>query len=298
MSDDNQNILKRKIAASGRDPGPMHLITDLPARMGTEASVAFTEFFGEKAQLAETEPACFAQLDEALTPHASKAGIYHFRFNGDEDFVLVLDIDTSMRAAGWSLSGSRDIPDPKPETVSAIDRRLAKRLAIRSAELMFEKADKSGLVKGGIELIASGNDPRRFEFSDDSQRVVCATFSIKTLDEEVLGTMRVFAAEKMTIAMREHYETTLVLAEQKWVQDLKKLALMSPIKMRADLAAEDITLGSLMGLAPGQVINLSMATIDEVTVTPALETESTLSMVGALGNRDGARALRIKSISY
>lgn len=296
--DENQNILKRKIAASGRDPGPVHLIADLPSRMGAEAAAAFTEYFGEKSQLAETEAAFFSRLDEALAPYASKAGIYHFRFNGDEDFVLVLDVDTSMRAAGWSLSGARDIPEPKPEAVSAIDRRLAKRLAIRSAEVMFENAEKCGLAKGGIELIASGSDPRRFDFIDEARRVVCATFSVKTLDDERLGTIRVFASEKILLAMREYYGTTMVLAEQKWVQDLKKLAAMSPVMMRADLAGEDITLGALMALKPGQVINLSAATIDEVTVTPSLPTQSKLSMAGALGNRDGARALRIKSITY
>lgn len=298
MGEENNTILKRKMAAAGRDPGPLHLIADLPERMGAETAAAFTEYYGEKAQLAETEPAWFSTLGAALSLHASKAGIYHFRFNGDQDFVLVLDIDTIMRAAGWSLSGSRDVPDPKPETISAIDRRLAKRLAIRCAEVMFEKSEKCGLVKGGVELIASGADPRRFDFTNDAQRVVCSTFGLKTLEEEPLGTVRVFVAERMTLAMQEYYETTVVLAQQKWVQDLQKLAAMSPVVMRADLAAEEITLGSLMALKPGEVVNLTMATIDEVAVRPAYPTQSKFNMSGALGNRDGARALRIKSISY
>lgn len=298
MGEDSKNIIKRKMAASGRDPGPLHLIADLPARMGAEAAGAFTEFYGEKCQLAETETAHFGNLDEVLADHAGKNGIYHFRYNVEKDFIIVLDIETSMRAAGWSLSGAKDMPDPMPDSVSAIDRRLAKKLAIRSAELIFSKADNTGVVRGGVELMASGNDPRRFDFTDDKQRVVCATYSIKTLDEEVLGAVRVIAGEKLTVAMREYYDKAVPLAEAKWKKDLMKLAGISLVELRADLTEEDITVGALMNLAPGQVINLSTATIDEITVYSALPTESKLIIDAALGNRDGARAIKIKSVAY
>lgn len=298
MGDDTSNILKRKMAASGRDPGPLHLIADLSRRMGTEAAAAFGEYYGEKCQLGETTAPHFSRLDEALAPHASKAGIYHFRFNAEMDFIVVLDIDTSMRAAGWSLANSRDLPDPKPESVSPIDRRLAKRLAIRSAETIFAKADKSGVAKGSVELIASGDEPRRFEFTDDKQRVVCVTFAIETLESEALGSVTVYAAERITLAMREYYETTVVEAEKKWKRDLRRLVAMSPIKLRADLTEQEVTLGLLMALKPGQVIDLTTATIDDISVYPAIKTASKLSLQGALGNRDGARALRISSVDY
>ncbi len=298
MGDNNTNILKRKMAASGRDPGPLHLIADLSKRMGAEAVAAFGEYYGEKCQLAETEAPVFSRLDEALAPHASKAAIYHFRFNAEKDFVVVLDIETSMRAAGWSLAGSRELPDPMPEAVSTIDRRLAKRLAIRSAEVMFAKADSSGLVKGSVELIASGDEPRRFDFTDDKQRIVAASFSIQTLEAEALGTVTVYAAERVTLAMREYYETSVPRAEKKWKSDLVKLAAMSPIGLRADLTEQDITLGQLMDLAPGQVINLTTATIDEISVYPRASCLSKLKLNGSLGNRDGARALKIKMIEY
>ena len=65
MGDDTSNILKRKMAASGRDPGPLHLIADLSRRMGTEAAAAFGEYYGEKCQLGETTAPHFARLDEA-----------------------------------------------------------------------------------------------------------------------------------------------------------------------------------------------------------------------------------------
>ncbi|MAW79518.1 MAG: hypothetical protein CMI63_04720 [Parvularcula sp.] len=291
-------IIKKKMAAAGKDPGPLHLIADLPGRMGAEAAASFTEFYDEKCQLAETEPAYFANLNEVLADYAGKSGIYHFRYNIDKDFIVVLDLETAMRAAGWSLGGSKELPDPLPESVSAIDRRLAKKLAVRSAELIFSNADKAGVARGGVELMASGDDPRRFDFTDDKQRVVCATYSVKTLDEEVLGTIRIIAPERVTVAMRDYYEKAVPLAEEKWKRDLMKLAAMSSVALRADLTEEDITLGMLMDLAPGQVIDLSTATIDEIKVYSALPTESKLSIDAALGNRDGARALRIKSVAY
>ncbi len=298
MSGENAKIIKKKMAASGKDPGPLHLIADLPQRMGAEAAGAFTEFYGEKCQLAETEAAYFANLDDQLGEYAGKAAIYHFRYNVEQDFIIVLDLETSMRAAGWSLAGARDLPEPMPESVSAIDRRLAKKLAIRSAELIFSKADNAGVVRGGVELMASGDDPRRFDFTDDKQRVVCATYSIKTLEEETLGTIRVIAPERLTVAMRDHYDKAVPLAQAKWKSDLLKLAAASPVALRADLTEEDITLGMLMNLAPGQVIDLTTATIDEITVYSALRTESKLLIGASLGNRDGARALRIKSVAY
>ncbi|GJL90583.1 FliM/FliN family flagellar motor C-terminal domain-containing protein [Hyphococcus sp.] len=298
MGDENSNILKRKMAASGRDPGPLHLIADLSARMGKEAAGAFGEYYGEKCQLGETQAPHFARLDEALAPHACKAGIYQFRIGADKDFIIVLDVETSMRAAGWSLAGSRDLPDPLPETVSPIDRRLAKRLAVRSAEMIFAKADNSGVIKGAAELIASGDEPRRFDFTDDKQRIVGATFSIQTLESEVLGSVTIYAAERITLAMREYYEKAVPAAEIKWKRDLRKLAAMSPTTLRADLAEQEITLGMLMGLQPGQVIDLTSASIDDVSVLPDAKCASGLKMTGSLGNRDGVRALRVKSIDY
>lgn len=296
MSENNQNIVKRKMAAAGRDPGPLHLIADLSRRIGTEAAGAFTEYFGERCQLAAAAAPSFAILSEALKPYASASAIYHFRHVSGLDLVLVFDIDTALRAAGWSLSATRELPDPKPQSVSAIDRRLAKRLAVRSAELMFERADKAGVVKGGVDLIASGDDPRRFDFTADTQKVVCADYSIQTLEAQPLGTVRVFAAERLTLAMRDYYEHAVPGAAQKWTRDLMKLAAMSPVMMRTSLAELDVPLGVLMDLKPGQVINLPSATIDEVKVRPLLETTSKLELAGALGNRDGVRALKIKSI--
>ena len=298
MSDDNKNIVKRKMAASGRDPGPLHLIADLSRRLGGEAAGAFTEYFGEKCQLAQSEEPIFASLGAALKPFASASAIYHFRHISGADFVLVLDVETALRAAGWSLSGTRELPEPKPEGVSAIDRRLAKRLAVRSAELIFEKADKTGVVKGGVELIASGEDPRRFDFTSDAQKVVCASYAIQTLEAEALGTVRIFAAEKLTLAMRDYYDKSVPAADEKWKRDLQKLAAVSPLTMRTSLTELDIPLGLLMNLSPGQIINLPAATIDEVTLRPVYETTSTLELAGALGNRDGMRALKIRSISY
>ncbi len=190
------------------------------------------------------------------------------------------------------------MPDPKPESVSAIDRRLAKRLAVRSAELIFDKSDNAGVVKGGVELIASGDDPRRFDFTDSEQKVVCVSYDIETIESEKLGTVRVFAAERLSLAMRDYYDVTVPQAEEKWKRDLRKLAATAPIAMRTSLAEQDIPLGMLMDLKPGQVINLAMATIDEVKIQPVLATTSRLRLVGALGNRDGARALKLQSIDY
>ena len=59
MGDDKSNILKRKMAASARDPGPVHLIADLPDRFSGEAARAFTEFYGEKSQMAPASTAVF-----------------------------------------------------------------------------------------------------------------------------------------------------------------------------------------------------------------------------------------------
>lgn len=298
MSDDKKSIVKRKIAASGRDPGPLHLIADLSRRMGAEAAGAFTEYFGEKCQPARAGEPSFAALSEALKPFASVSAIYHFRHISGQDFVLVLDAETALRAAGWSLSATKELPEPAPETVSAIDRRLAKRLAVRTAELIFERADKAGVVKGGVELIASGDDPRRFDFADAGQRVVCATYAIETLEAEALGQVRVFAAEKLSLAMRDYYERTIPEAEAKWRRDLMRLAAMAPVTMRTALTETDITLGALMSMKSGQVINLPAATIDEIRMRPVLETKSKFEMTGALGNRDGVRALKIGSISF
>ncbi len=298
MSDDNKSIVKRKIAASGRDPGPLHLIADLSRRMGAEAVGAFTEYFGEKCQLAQTGEATFAALSEALKPYASVSAIYHFRHISGQDVVLVLDAETALRAAGWSLSATKELSDPAPETVSAIDRRLAKRLAVRTADLIFERADRAGVVKGGVELIASGDDPRRFDFTDTGQKVVCANYAVETLEAEGLGQVRVFAAEKLTLAMRDYYEKTIPAAAEKWKRDLLRLAAMAPVAMRTTLTELDISLGALMGMKPGQVINLTAATIDDVRLRPVLETKSKLEMTGALGNRDGLRALKIRSIAF
>lgn len=298
MSENNQNIVKKKIAAAGRDPGPLDLIADLSRRLGTEAAGAFSEYFGERCQVAAAGEPSFAALSEALKPYADVSAIYHFRHVSGLDFVLVFDIDTSLRAAGWSLSAARELPDPKPPSVSAIDRRLAKRLAVRSAELIFEKADKAGVVKGGVDLIASGDDPRRFDFTADHQKVVCAEYSIQTLEAQALGTVRVFAAERLTLAMRDYYEKTIPEAAQKWTRDLMKLAALSPVMMRTSLTELDIPLGVLMALKPGQIVNLPAATIDEVKLRPVLETASKLELAGALGNRDGARALKVKSIGF
>ncbi len=298
MSDDKNSIIKKKMAMAGRDPGPLHLIADLSARMGGAAVGAFTEYFGEKCQPGPAETASFAALGDALAPFASTSAIYHFRHITGGDFVIVLDTDTSLRAAGWSLSGTRELPEPKPETVSAIDRRLAKRLAIRTAEQIFEKSDKAGVVKGGVELIASGDDPRRFDFTAADQKVVCVQYGVETLEAESLGAIRIFAAEPLTVAMRDYYDKTIPLAAQQWKRDLMMLAALSPVEMRTALAEQDITLGQLMNLQPGQVIDLAMASIDEVKVRPVLQTESKLELTGALGNRDGARALKINAIGF
>ena len=80
--------------------------------------------------------------------------------------------------------------------------------------------------------------------------------------------------------------------------DLMRLAAMAPVTMRTALTETDITLGALMSMKSGQVINLPAATIDEIRMRPVLETKSKFEMTGALGNRDGVRALKIGSISF
>ncbi|MEX6634472.1 FliM/FliN family flagellar motor switch protein [Hyphococcus lacteus] len=296
MGEDSAKIIKRKMECSGRDKGPVDLIKDSPTQIGAQAVAAFSEYYGEKCESAEGKPAEFCRLGDALSKYGSESAIYHFRQNGEAEFILIFDIDTSLRAAGWSLSGSRDLPDPTPENVSAIDRRLAKKLAIRTAECSFENADKCGLLKGGIELLASGGDPRRFEFNDDQQKSILFSIDIQTIEGEAIGSVTMIVAEKSLIAMRRYYETTLVLAEQKWTRDLAKLAATSPIAMRAVLTEQMIDIKRLMNLQAGEVINLNAATIDDVAMYPALKTKSKLALNGALGNREGARALKVTDI--
>ena len=60
---------------------------------------------------------------------------------------------------------------------------------------------------------------------------------------------------------------------------------------------QDLDIDRLMSLKPGDVVNLSAASIDDVKLHSAYPSKSKLSLSGALGNRDGARALKVKTIS-
>ncbi|WP_411818546.1 FliM/FliN family flagellar motor switch protein [Hyphococcus sp. DH-69] len=297
MREGSANIIKRKMEVSGRDKGPVELIENVPTQIGAQAVAAFSEYYGEKCEVTEAKPAEFCRLGDALSAYGAETAIYHFRQNGEAEFILLFDMETSLRAAGWSLSGSRDLPGEMPETVSAIDRRLAKKVAIRSAECAFDNAQKCGLVNGGIELLASGGDPRRFEFNDPQQKSVIFSVNVQTIEGDSLGIVTMIVAEKSLMAMRTYYDTTLVEAEEKWQRDLAKLAAISPISMRAVLTEQMIDIRRLMNLKAGEVINLSAATIDDVVVYPALKSKSKLSLSGALGNREGARALKVTDIN-
>ena len=297
MRKESANILKRKFEASARDDGPLHLLQDLPARVGAEAAVAFLEYYGDRCQLEQSAPPAFRKLEDALAPFASVSAIYHFRLNGDKDFFVVFDLDTALRAAGWSLSGSRELPDPKPETVSAIDRRLAKKLTIRIAETIFENAERSGLEKDSVELLASSDDPSRFEIAEEGQRMVALNLQAQTLEEEQLADITIIVPELKVSAVRTHYQTTQVEALKKWKRDLVHLAATSRVTFRAILTEQDLDIDRLMNLKPGEVINLSAASIDDVTLHSAYRSKSKLRLAGALGNRDGARALKVKTIS-
>lgn len=297
MREQSAEIIKKKMAASGRDPGPVHVVADLAARMGSVASAAFAEFYGEKCALTERTPAAFCIFKEALTPFAGKSAIYHFRHNNETDFLVILDPETALRAAGWSLSATRELPDLAPDSVSAIDRRLAKRIAVRTAELIFANADKAGVLRGGVELHTSGADPRRFDFTDDTAKSVVLAIDAKTLEGEELGFVTIVAPEKLITAMREYYATTAVEAEKKWKRDLRVIAATSPTRLRTVLAEQLIDIDRLVSMQPGDVIDLESASIDEIEILPQIGNPSKLRMTGALGNRDGRRALRIKSVA-
>lgn len=297
MSDKPANILKKKIGCGVRDEGPIDLIKPVPAAFASAIAPSFTTFYGEKCELAEKEPAGFIRMGSALAPFNATSAIYHFRLNGEDDFIVILDMDAAMTAAGWSLSASRDKPDPAPEEVSAIDRRLAKALAKPAAEMIFEKAGQCGAVKGALELIASGADPRRFDLLNEYQRSVMFSLSAQTIEGEALGLMTFIASENCIASVRDHNRAERAAAEEKWKRGLLRLASWSKVEMRTVLAMQDIDINRLMNMKTGEVINLQTATIDDVALAPARKSASRLKMTGALGNRDGVRALKITSIT-
>lgn len=298
MREQSAAIIKRKMAASGRDPGPVDVVANLASRFASVAAGAFTEFYGEKSQLFERTAASFCIFKDALADFAGRSAIYHFRHNSETDVLVILDPVTALRAAGWSLAGARETPDPAPTSVSAIDRRLAKRLAVRAAELIFQNADKAGVVRGGVELHASGDDPRRFDFIDENAKSVILSVEAKTIEGEELGYFTVIAPETVFTPMRDYYATTAVELEKKWKRDLRFLAATSGMRLRTVLAEQRIGIDRLLNLAPGDVIDLETADIQAIEVLPPLGTDSRLRLTGALGNRDGRRALRIDSIEF
>ncbi len=291
------NILKKKIGCGVRDEGPIDLIKPIPAAFGAVMAPAFTAFYGEKCEVVESEPARFARMGATLAPFGAQSAIYHFRLNGSEDFFVILDMDAAMIAAGWSLSATRDKPEPAPEEVNAIDRRLAKALAKPAAEIIFEKAAQCGAVSGALELIASGADPRRFDLLNEYQRSVVFSLKAQTIEGEALGGMTFIASENIVTSVRDHNRAERAVADEKWKRGLLRLASFSVVEMRAVLATRDIDINRLMNMKAGEVINLQTATIDDVAFAPAHRSASKLKMTGALGNRDGARALKITSIS-
>lgn len=298
MGEENANILKRKMRTVGRDEGPLERIASLPDLAATHAVSAFTNYYGEKCQLSATAPAAFGELTEALGPHANTAAIYHFKLNGDDDFVVVLDLDAAMIAAGWSLAGAREKPEPMPESVSAIDRRLAKSVATTVAEAIFANAAACGMITGSIELFASGADPRRFEFKEETQRSVSFSLDAQTIEGEALGAVTIITPETTLVSMREYYQTAVAAAERKWKHDLARLVADMPVQLRATMAEADLDISRLMTLEAGEFISLNNATIDDVVLRSDLPSESELEISGALGNRDGARALKITRIDY
>jgi hypothetical protein len=297
MSEKPPHILKKKIGCGVRDEGPIDLIKPVPSAFAAAIAPAFTAFYGEKCELAENESAGFIRMGAALAPFNATSAIYHFRLNGEQDFLVILDMDAAMTAAGWSLSSTRDKPDPAPEEVSAIDRRLAKALAKPAAEMIFEKAGQCGAVKGALELIASGADPRRFDLLNECQRSVMFSLNAQTIEGEALGTVIVIASENCIASVRDHNRAERAVAQEKWKQGLLRLASWSKVEMRTVLALQDIDINRLMNMKAGEVINLQTATIDDVAFAPAHKSASRLKMTGALGNRDGARALKITSIT-
>lgn len=296
MSKGSGDILKKKIGCGVRDEGPIDLIKPFPAAAASVIAPAFSTYYGEKCELTEHEGAAFARMGAAFAPFDSTSAIYHFRLNGEEDVIVILNMDAAMIAAGWSLSGARNKPEPMPTEVSAIDRRLAKALAKPAAELIFEKAGQCGAVKGTLELIASGADPRRFDLLNEHQRSVVFSLSAQTIEGDELGVMTVIASENVVAAVRDHNRAERAVAAEKWKMGLLRMASWSIVELRTVLASQDIDINRLMNLKAGDVINLQSATIDDVTLKPVFKTSSKLKMTGALGNRDGARALKLSSI--
>lgn len=297
MSDAEANILKKKIGCGVRDEGPSDLIKPFPSAVASVIAPAFSAFFGEKCELSESGGAVFSRMGAAFAPFDATSAIYHFRLNGEDDVIVILNMDAAMIAAGWSLCATRAKPEPMPEEVSAIDRRLAKALAKPAAEMIFEKAGQCGAVKGALELIASGADPRRFDLLNEYQRSVVFSLSAQTIEGEALGVMTVIASENIVAAVRDHNRAERAVAVEKWKQGLLRLASWSVVELRTVLAFQDIDIHRLMNLSAGDVINLPSATIDDVALAPVLKSSSKLKMRGALGNRDGARALKVTSIT-
>ncbi|WDI31524.1 FliM/FliN family flagellar motor switch protein [Hyphococcus flavus] len=297
MGEEHANILKKKIACGVKDEGPLELIRAVPEAFANVIAPAFSTYYGEKCEAREHEEACFARIGQAVSPYDGRSAIYHFRLNGEEDMFVILDMDAAMTAAGWSLSGTREKPDPAPEEVNAIDRRLAKGLAKPAADMIFEKAGQCGAVKGAIELIASGADPRRFDLLNEHQRSVVFAIQAQTIEGEALGVITFIASENILVAVRDHNKALRAVAEEKWKNGLLRLASFSVVEMRTVLATQDIDINKLMNMKAGEVINLNSATIDDVAFAPAIKSASRLRMTGALGNRDGARALKITSLA-
>lgn len=297
MREDGANILKKKIGFGVRDEGPIDLIKPFPAAVASAIAPAFSDHYGEKCELAEKDGAVFARMGEAFAPFNATSAIYHFRLNGEDDLIVIFDLDAAIIAAGWSLTSSRVKPDPMPEEVSAIDRRIAKALAKPAAEMIFDKAGQCGAVKGALELIASGADPRRFDLLNEYQRSVMFSLAAQTIDGEPLGVMTVIASEHTITAVRDHNRAERAIANEKWKKGLLRLASWSVVEMRTVLASQTIDISRLMNMKPGDVINLQSATIDDVAFAPVLKSTSRLKMTGALGNRDGARAFKITSIT-
>ncbi len=297
MSETGISILRKKIDSGVRDEGPVDLVKPVPESFAAAIAPAFTEFYGEKCELKSKDQARFVRMGRALAPFDARSAIYHFRLNGEDDLFVILDMDAAMMAAGWSLSATREKPETMPDEVGAIDRRLAKSLAKPAAETIFAKPALCGATNGVLELIASGADPRRFDLVNETQRSVMFTLAAQTIENEMLGGVTLIASENVIASVREHNRQEKAAAEAKWKQGLLRLASWSTVEMRTVLARQDVDISRLMSMQAGDVINLPTATIDAIVFAPAQHSKSRLRMTGALGNRDGARALKITSIT-
>ena len=273
-------ILRRKIAATESRRAEQMLPVE-------QMSAAIASVLENYFMLKLTPPALFARVIEPqkLASKSAQRAWYLFR-SGEADIVVSFDFSLTIAATNMAIGRKfSEVEEAKP---SLADRAIAAGLAQRSAAAISIVKE---LPDSAPAFVRSSWDFDEIKIDRDGLRFEWYEANGISLTESFQATL----AFGVSIDAA-HSSQSAMTSDSFWAEQLLDIAIEADIRLDANLGLINTSFESLLDIAPGSMLTVSVFNRDDIPMT--VRGSQTRILSGKIGGKNGFKAVRIQSPTF